>query len=263
MKTIKSKDNGTYREVLRLTKKKYRDEKGLYLLEGIKPLKDALQLGIGVRKIFVREGSDNKTDIFGRTACILDRRLFDNISSTETSQGILAVVERKNYSAADISKILAGNGKNIVVLDRLQDPGNAGTIVRTAEAAGYAAVAVVPGTADIYSPKVVRAAAGSLFRMPIFFAESEEDAIGILKNMKKRIATTTLDTEFTYDKADLTENIALVIGNEGRGVSEGFLNASDIKIKIPMAGSIESLNAAVAAGILMYQSHKKTQNSER
>lgn len=263
MKAIKSKDNTIYKEAFKLTKKKYRDEKGLYLLEGIKPLEDAMQLNISVRQIFIREGMDDKVNFPETAACILDRNLFDKISSTKTSQGILAVVEKKKYSAACISELLAGSGKNIVVLDRLQDPGNVGTIVRTAEAAGYGAVAVVPGTADIYSSKVVRAAAGSLFRMPIFFAESEDDAIKALKHMKKCIVTTSLDTELTYDNVDLTENIALVIGNEGKGVSEGFLNASDIKIKIPMAGSIESLNAAVAAGILMYQSHNKTQNSER
>ena len=147
-------------------------------------------------------------------------------------------------------------GSNIVVLDRLQDPGNIGTIVRTAEAAGYRGIIVTAGSGDIYSPKVVRAAAGSLFRMPVLQVDDSMEAVNMLRKMNKRIVTAALDTDIYYYQTDLTENIALVIGNEGQGVSEVFMESSDIKVRIPMEGSIESLNAAVAAGILMYQSQK-------
>lgn len=256
MKIITSKDNQIYKNAVRLTKKKYRDESGMYLLEGIKPLNDALDMGISVRNIFVCDGTGNTADYPEAITAVLDRKLFEKLSDTETSQGVIAVAEKLCCDAQTFANKAGFEGSNIVVLDRLQDPGNIGTIVRTAEAAGYKGIMVVAGSGDIYSPKVVRAAAGSLFRMPVFFSETSEKAVMILRQMKKRIVTAALDADRFYYQTDLTENIALVIGNEGQGADEVFMKSSDIKIRIPMEGSIESLNAAVAAGILMYQSQK-------
>ena len=129
-----------------------------------------------------------------------------------------------------------------------------GTIIRTAEAAGYGGVLLMAGCTDVYAPKVVRAAAGSLLRMPILQENDIAETAGRLHALHRKIAVTSLDEAQNYRDADLGENVALVIGNEGRGVRQEFLDIADIKIRIPMAGSIESLNAAVAAGILMYQS---------
>jgi len=256
MKIITSKDNPTYKSALKLTKKKHRDEQGMYLLEGVKPLEDALAMGINIRNIFVCEGFEDEFDFPAKVTLALERKLFENLSDTRTSQGVIAVVEKINYSAEAFAEVAGAENSNIVVLDRLQDPGNIGTVIRTAEAAGYKGILLISGSGDVYSPKVVRAAAGSLFRMPVIYIENTQEAVKLLKSINKRIVTTSLDTETYYYEADLTKNIALVIGNEGQGVSGEFLDSSDIKIKIPMAGSIESLNAAVAAGILMYQSQK-------
>lgn len=258
MKTIKSKDNPIYKSVSRLKKKKYRDEAGLYLIEGYKPLADAVASGIKINLIIVKEGTSFENEFDGAQVCMLDSRLFDGISETETSQGIVAVAEQSMYPADMLSEFICKSEDNVVVLDRLQDPGNVGTIIRTAEAAGYGAVLVMAGTADVYSSKVVRAAAGSLFRMPVFYAGNNAEAICALKNADLTITATDISSETDYNDVELTKKIALVIGNEGQGVSEAFLKASDIKIRIPMAGAIESLNAAVAAGILMYQLRKKT-----
>ena len=129
-----------------------------------------------------------------------------------------------------------------------------GTIIRTAEAAGYGGVLLMAGCTDVYAPKVVRAAAGSLLRMPILQENDIAETAGRMHALHRKIAVTSLDEAQDYRDADLGENVALVIGNEGRGVRQEFLDIADIKIRIPMAGSIESLNAAVAAGILMYQS---------
>ena len=129
-----------------------------------------------------------------------------------------------------------------------------GTIIRTAEAAGYGCVLLMAGCTDAYAPKVVRAAAGSLLRMPILQENDIAETAGRLQALHRKIAVTSLEEAQDYRDADLGENVALVIGNEGRGVRQEFLDIADIKIRIPMAGSIESLNAAVAAGILMYQS---------
>ena len=229
---------------------------GQYLLEGTKPLADAISLGIPVEMVLVREG-DSFT--FEKPEAVpvmeLGAKLFDNLSDTEHSQGIIAVVQKLQYDWESFSDLLEKNTKNIVILDRLQDPGNMGTIIRTAEAAGYGGVLLMSGCTDVYAPKVVRAAAGSLFRMPILQENDIAEAAGRLHALQRNLAVTSLDAEQYYQDADLGENVALVIGNEGRGVRQEFLDIADIKIKIPMAGSIESLNAAVAAGILMYQSH--------
>lgn len=261
MKTIRSKDNNTYKSALKLIKKKYRDETGLYLLEGVKPLEDALALGIKVKNIFLCEGMQ-RADVFSEDLCMmLDEKLFVKLSDTGTSQGVIAVVQQRRYSFEEFAAAADGGTGNIIVMDRLQDPGNIGTIVRTAEAAGYRGIIMVAGSGDVYSPKVVRAAAGSLFRMPVIWAADAEDAAAMVKKMGRKLTVTCLEDAVNCFDADLSENVALVIGNEGRGVSERLLALSDIRVKIPMAGSIESLNAAVAAGILMYQSQKK--NNER
>ena len=140
-----------------------------------------------------------------------------------------------------------------MVLDRLQDPGNIGTILRTADAAGYRLAVVMKGTADIFSPKVVRAATGSLFRMPVVFMDSNSELVEFTRAAGKKLVAACFDTERCYFDEDLTDNIALVIGNEGNGICKEIIESSDVKIKIPMHGNIESLNASVAAGILMYE----------
>ena len=248
MKTITSKDNPVYKSACRLTRKKYRDDAGMYLIEGI-----------GIRNIFIREDRAVPESFPAEKTSLMDRELFEKLSGTETSQGVIAVADKNITDISSFAGRMGNCNGNVVILDRLQDPGNAGTIIRTAEAAGYRAVIVMSGTADVYSPKVVRAAAGSLFRMQLFSSSDMNETVRILKASGKCIVSADLDTDVMYNSVDLSENIALVIGNEGQGVSRGFLEASDIKVRIPMEGSIESLNAAVAAGILMYQSHNKTE----
>ena len=259
MKTIKSKDNIKYKSAVKLLKKKYRDETGLYLLEGVKPLEDALAMGISIKTIFLCEGLQ-KAEAFPDKLCmVLDEKLFANLSDTGTSQGVIAVVEQKTYSFNEFSAEVSGG--NVVIMDRLQDPGNIGTIIRTAEAAGYRGIVMIAGSGDVYSSKVVRAAAGSLFRMPVIKVSDADEAAETARALGLKLTVTCFENAVNCFDADLTENIALVIGNEGRGVSERLMELSDIRVKIPMQGSIESLNAAVAAGILMYQSQKK--NNER
>ena len=167
----------------------------------------------------------------------------------------MAVVSKPELTADEFYSSLGG--KNILVLDRLQDPGNIGTMLRTAEAAGYGGVIAIKGTGDIYSPKVVRAAAGSVFRMPVLQGEETSEAAGRIKQSGRRIAATTMNGSCAYYDADLKSGAALVIGNEGNGISDEFLALSDIRVSIPMCGYVESLNAAVAAAILMYENMRK------
>lgn len=254
MKKITSKDNPIYKKALKLTKKKYRDESGLYMLEGIKPLEDATSMGIELRTVFVRDDVDIYDTFPEEKTIILDRGLFSRLSETMTSQGVIAVAEKKRYGEKAFAEAVSQG--NVLIMDRLQDPGNIGTIIRTAEAAGYKGIVMMAGSGDVYAPKVVRAAAGSLFRMPIIDINGVAEAARLMNRLGKKIVVTCPDTQVSCFEADMTEDIALVIGNEGRGVSEDFIRASQMKVKIPMEGSIESLNAAVAAGILMYQSQK-------
>lgn len=135
---------------------------------GVKPLADAVSLGISIDTILVREGSSFPLEkVTPEIVLELGAQLFDSIADTEHSQGVIAVIQKKQHDWDSFSNLLKNNTKNIVILDRLQDPGNMGTIIRTAEAAGYGGVLLMAGCTDAYAPKVVRAAAGSLLRMPI------------------------------------------------------------------------------------------------
>jgi TrmH family RNA methyltransferase len=259
LKSITSKDNIIYKETRKLSTKKGRDESGLYLVEGENMIQEALEHEIPLRHILVRDkGGGVPHFVFtkpgkapGLPIFLLDQRLFDQLAQTETSQGVLGVAEKPMNQ-----KALPKEG-NVLVLDRLQDPGNIGTLIRTAEAAGYEGVVILKGTVDVFSPKVVRATAGSLFRIPLFHYASKEDLVEALRKTGKRIITTDLTAKTMYYQERLQKNIALVIGNEGNGVDPYFREHGDVCIKIPMKGKVDSLNAAVAASILMYESMRK------
>ena len=261
MKQIVSAENPIYKAAAQLKQKKYRDEQRKYLIEGPNLIREALRNG-GKIELLLRS-EDFRNEDFGNEgfdpgetdaqAAVLAPGLFRRLSDTETPQGIMAVVRKKIYSE---EAFFSGRpaASNVIVLDRLQDPGNIGTILRTADAAGYLGAILLKGTADIYSPKIVRAAAGSLFRLPVLLTDTPAQAMRLLREHRKNIFCTSLNCSSFYYDADLSENAAIVIGNEGNGVCGEFLEQSDRLIKIPMAGSIESLNAAVSAGILMYES---------
>jgi TrmH family RNA methyltransferase len=250
MRKITSKDNKIVKLCEQLAQKKHRDKLALYLIEGENLVEEAVKNGAGIQTVLVREGYSGKLSGLEEDAFELDARLFDKLAQTETSQGIIAIVNKPQISR---EQFIGDAGGNFVVLDRLQDPGNIGTILRTADAAGYKLAVVMKGTADVFSPKVVRAATGSLFRMPVVFMDSEEELLEFTRAAGKKTVATCFDTDLYYYDVNLKENIALIIGNEGNGISESLIASSDVKIKIPMHGNIESLNASVAAGILMYE----------
>ncbi len=252
MKVITSGDNATYKNAVKLLRKKYRDRENCYLLEGRKPLMDALETGLMIEKVFVCDGIDPAiyADLPEELLIGLSAKLFTAISDTGHSQGLIAVIRRPVQSQEQF--FAQTRGKNLVILDRLQDPGNAGTIIRTAEAAGFGGIIAVSGSADFYSPKVVRAAAGSLMRMPVLTDAGTDEVIRWMRDLGYQLTVTSLDQSQDFRTADYHVPAALVIGNEGAGVSQAFLNAADLNVHIPMQGKIESLNAAVAAGIVMY-----------
>ena len=250
MREISSKDNKIFRLCEQLSHKKYRDKLGLYLIEGENLLEEAVKNGAGIKTVLMCR--DYRGSLFGtedKSFCLSDK-LFEQLAQTETTQGIMAIVEKPELSP---DRFLDRGGGNFIVLDRLQDPGNIGTILRTADAAGYELAIVMKGTADVFSPKAVRAATGSLFRMPVVFMDSVDELMEFTRAAGKKLVATCFDTDRYYYDENLKENIALIIGNEGSGISRELIECSDLKIKIPMHGNIESLNASVAAGILMYE----------
>ena len=233
----------------------------MYLQEGIKPLRDALAAGASVETIFIcgsKSGQLEEIDE-GRTIILADE-LFDELSDTENSQGVIAVLSKDRPGAEEFC---SGACKgNILLLDRLQDPGNVGTMIRTAEAAGITGIIALKGTADIYSPKVVRSAAGTLLRMPIIESLDEEEALDMIGRGGWKLAVSTADGGADCFEERYESPVCLAIGNEGSGVSESLINRADIRLMIPMEGEIESLNAAIAAGIMMYQMRRNSCGEE-
>lgn len=270
MNLIASSENKLYKNLSKLDSKKHRDTLHQYLIEGPNLLKEALENGAEIELVVLKNtivsgGKKEEIAIIlnqleekSISRYCLEDRLFEKIAQTETTQGVIAVVKKVTFYERDffsIGKVTTSG--NIIVLDRLQDPGNIGTILRTADGAGFAGAILIKGTADVYSPKVVRAATGSLFRLPLLQVDTAEECLEILNRNQKTSICTALDGAINYFDCDMKKDIAIVIGNEGNGVSPTFLEHCHKRVKIPMIGTIESLNAAVAAGILMYESVRK------
>lgn len=251
MKEINSNSNKNYKLCMQLSSRKFRERYGLYMIEGNNLLAEIVKCGAEVEAIFVRDGYAADIRLERPEPYVMSKRLFDNIAQTETSQGIAAIVRKKVFSEEEFFS-LCGDG-NVIVLDRLQDPGNIGTVIRTAEAAGYKGAVVLKGTGDIFSPKAVRAAAGSLFRLPALFIDSPEDALKILKSNGKKTVCACQDAETAYRDVDMRSDTALFIGNEGGGLCSELIDGADVRAKIPMASGVDSLNVAVAAGIMMFE----------
>lgn len=251
MKEINSINNKKYKLCIQLEHKKYRDRYGLYLIEGTHLLEEAAKAGAILDGIFLREGyAFCQTQGMPETF-VLAEKIFKNIAQTETSQGIVAIARKRQWEEADFFERC--RGKNVLILDRIQDPGNIGTMIRTADAAGYAGVMALKGTGDLYAPKAVRAAAGSLFRLPVLFVDTPGQALELLRKYGKKTVSACFDTERLYFQETLQRDIALLIGNEGGGLCQEFIHGSDVRVRIPMDNQVDSLNAAVAAGILMYE----------
>ena len=255
---IHSKDNKTVKLAASLAEKKHRDALGAYLIEGPNLVREALQQGVRIQFIFTGAGALNQQqeiqDILSlaedsdSAVCVLSEDCFAKIATSQTPQPIMAVAEKRTWQKRDVFP----SGGNVLVLDRIQDPGNLGTLLRTAEATGFAGALIVKGGADPYGPKAVRAGAGCVFRFPLLLCESPAEALDILAEQRKQVWTADMEGTPCYD-AELAQNVAIVIGNEGNGADALFKENSG-RVTVPMAGQTESLNAGIAAAVLMYES---------
>lgn len=255
MQVITSKDNDLIKDIKKLKEKKYRDAFNKYIIEGIKLVEEAIQEKADIECIVICEDC-MKEDIFDKKLtyeiaklnCIyVSSKVFSTITDVSNPQGILAVIKRSEKNTnIDYSENI------IVVLDGIQDPGNLGTILRTVDSANLKQIVISNETADAFNSKVVRSTMGAIFRVNII---KSTDLIKDLVDMKANgfdIVVTSLDTEdsvydITYNKK------VIVIGNEANGVSKEVQEIADNKVKIPMLGKTESLNASVAAGIMIYE----------
>ncbi len=251
---ITSKDNEMVKHIRKLKEKKYRDEYGEYIVEGIKLIREALDEEQNVKTIIVCDNCDkeiiNQTSMYEvakQTIVYVDEKVFNTITEVKNPQGILAVIEKKN-----VEKEIDFKEDMIVVLDDIQDPGNLGTILRTVDSAGLTQIVVSKKSGDVYNSKVVRSTMGAIFRVNVIESDNLVETIKLIKKHKFSVISTSLDTDKSIYDIDYKKT-AIVIGNEANGVSKEIQDLSDKKIKIPMLGKTESLNASVATGIVVYE----------
>ena len=182
------------------------------------------------------------------------------LTDTVTPQGILCIVRQPSYTMEDI--INHPGHRLLMILEDIQDPGNLGTIFRTAEGAGASGIIMTKGCADLFNPKVVRSTMGSIYRVPFFVTDDIEQTISLVKNAQIEVFAAHLKGEHFYDEIEY-KDAAFLIGNEGRGLKDSTASLADTYIKIPMSGELESLNASMAAGILMYEHNRQIRTGHR
>lgn len=244
MTKITSTKSETIKRLKRLMTKKGRQESGQFLVEGEHLVDEAIRAGRLVQLIVGESYTPKRSWRLDQMPVLeLSDHVADILSETEKTQGVFAVV---NMSPVERKM------KHVLVLDRIQDPGNLGTMIRTADAAGFDTVLLGKGTVDPYNAKAVRATQGSLFHVNVRTVDLLE-TLPELKSDGLHVYGTALEKAKSYDQIDFGDRVALVIGNEAQGVHADVLALCDTRVHIPMLGDAESLNAAVAAGILMYR----------
>ena len=266
---ITSTSNEQIKRIVKLREKaKERKSEGVFVVEGIRIFKEIPAMDIDsvyVSESFVanfidKEPSDstdnrydNIPDLFSRVDYqVVADNVFKKLSDTVNPQGVLAVVRMADYTLDEVLNGRDTNNSCIVVLDKIQDPGNLGTIIRTGEGAGITAVVMSKDTVDLYNPKVIRSTMGSIFRVPCVVVDDLCAAVNEIKASGVKTYAAHLDGA-DISSIELADDRAFLIGNEANGLSDEVVNLADEKIKIPMEGEVESLNAAVATAILIYR----------
>ncbi len=257
---ITSKDNETIKHIKKLKEKKYREEYHEFIIEGAKMIEEAINENANIKSIIICDDCKTQSAIpnelmyeIAKKNCIyVDQKIFSTITDVINPQGIMAVVEKSDNKLLEIDY----TQDVYLILDNIQDPGNIGTILRTADSLDIKQIIVSKGTADVYNLKVVRSTMGAIFRVKVI---EVEDLTKVIKEMKKRkieVCATDLRTDKSIYDIDYNKT-AIVIGNEANGVSEKVLEEASTRIKIPMLGKTESLNAAVATSVILYEAYRK------
>ena len=283
MQVISSKDNEIIKNIKKLKEKKYRDLENAYLIEGIKIVKEAIAENAKIKQIVMCEDftdnveldKDTLYELARHNLIYVTRNIMDSLSDVKTPQGIIGVVEKskrfaeedndqnKSKNNIDAETNMLGNKTGIepkvdytqdiiIALDGVQDPGNLGTIIRTADSANLNQIIISKTSADPYNPKVVRSTMGAIFRVNIIETENIVEELKKAQENGFKVMVTALDSSESIYKTEFNKKV-IVIGNEANGVSKEVQIIADEKVKIPMLGKTESLNASVAAGIMIYE----------
>jgi len=252
---IESTSNAKYKYIKSLAQKKARTESGCFCVEGIKSVNDALRSGfvtetVAVSREFYNLGIIPDTDVI----YIINDNIFPQLCDTKNPQGILSVLKMRNDTFSPVK------GNIYVYCDHISDPGNLGTVIRTADASGMDAVLMSPECVDLYSPKTIRSSMGSYFHIPVYENITADMLNSYKKDGFKILSSDLSDNTTDYRKADYTGAVVLILGNEANGITDDIKKISDEFIKIPILGKAESLNVSVAGGILMYEAVRKRQN---
>lgn len=252
MKNIQSVNNPQIKQWKKLLTKKERDKSKTFLVEGFHLVEEALKQSNQVLEIIVSEQVDlpPRWDSGSIPITSITKEISNILSDTEAPQGIYAVCRQ-----ADMEATLTEQ-KTFLLIDAVQDPGNLGTMIRTADAAGIDAVIVGHGSVDIFNAKVLRSAQGSHFHLPIIRGDLNDWVERLQKN-KIPVYGTALENASVYTETNPTDRFALVVGNEGNGISKAILSSTTANLYIPIYGKSESLNVAVAAGVLLYYLKKR------
>lgn len=250
MLEIESKNNNLFKEIKKLKEKKHRIKSNKYLIEGLRFVEEAIKSKVSIDSIIFTESFKEKNpDLFLKInenikLIQMNEVLLKQLCSTENPQGIVGVINMQNKELK--------SGELVVLVDKVQDPGNMGTIIRTAHAAGAAGIVMTKGTVDIYNDKTLRSTMGSIFYIPIV----EDDSLDFVKSLKKegyKLVVSSLQGKNNFFEENLQGKVMIAVGNEGNGVSDEVYDIADIKVKIPMPGEAESLNVAVATSIMIYE----------
>lgn len=239
-----------------IQKAKARREQDVFITEGVKMFLEADPDKI--KEVYVSESFFEKGIAKEKIEqCdyeILSDELFKKVSDTQTPQGVLCVMKQYHYGLEDLFQ---KENPLLLILEDIQDPGNLGTMVRTAEGAGVDGIIMTKGTVDIYNPKTIRSTMGSVYRMPFFYTDDLLDVMKKLQEKNVKLYAAHLKGNQFYHQMDFQGATAFLIGNEGNGLKDETADAADVYMKIPMEGKVESLNAAVASVILMYEAARQ------
>ena len=237
-------------------KAKERRKEQAFVVEGSKMFEEADEKYI--REVYVSESYIEKNGISDKLQRVgfetVSDEVFKKISDTKAPQGILCVMNQYKYTLEDL---LNKDNPVLVLLEDIQDPGNLGTILRTGEGAGIDGVIMTKDTVDIYNPKTIRATMGSIYRMPFLYVDSLQEVIGKLQEKGISVYAAHLKGNEYYDNFDFKKGTAFLIGNEGNGLKKETADLADVYLKIPMEGKVESLNAAIATSLLMYETYRQ------
>ena len=261
---INSTSNKQVKRVANLRDKaKARREEGVYVAEGLRMCREYKPDDVEILYITESFGKqeENKKWLRGFKFEIVTDEVMHYMADTKTPQGVLAVAKQKKCTMEDILK-KTSTPKLIMILENIQDPGNLGTIIRAGEGAGITGVVMSSDTADIYNPKVIRSTMGAVFRVPFVYVEDLKAALSQLKDHGVHLYAAHLKGQNPYDQEDYTESTGFLIGNEAQGLSDEIASLADTYVKIPMAGSVESLNAAIASSVLMFEVARQRRNQK-